>query len=189
VYYWIFFDAQVFFPKFVISKFSKLWCKVCIGCLPSLESTLIAWIWNLRQHKLSLANNTPKILHNSTILGYHIYMYGFHLKGSKYMAHTVEQKKLARRNTRCQFHQHYKRHFGSFFYVHVTRKSCQNETFVQKLRAYNVDGIDGIGGTKNWLEHTHQHQTHTCSIQVLLTALIFVQKCPFVRTYASQKKT
>ncbi len=36
----------------------------------------------------------------------------------------------------------YKHHFGSFFYVHVTRKSCQNTTFVRKIHTFNVDEID-----------------------------------------------
>jgi len=30
----------------------------------------------------------------------------------------------------------------SFFYVHVTRKSCQNATFVRIFRTFNVDEID-----------------------------------------------
>jgi hypothetical protein len=30
----------------------------------------------------------------------------------------------------------------SFFYVHVTRKSCQNAMFVQKICTFNVDEID-----------------------------------------------
>jgi len=30
----------------------------------------------------------------------------------------------------------------SFFYVHVTRKSCQNVTFVQKILTFNIDEID-----------------------------------------------
>ncbi len=32
--------------------------------------------------------------------------------------------------------------FGSFLNVHVTRKSCQNVTFVQKMRVKNVDEIE-----------------------------------------------
>jgi hypothetical protein len=35
--------------------------------------------------------------------------------------------------------------FVSFFNIHVTRKSCQNVTFVQKMRAKNVDEIDTRG--------------------------------------------
>jgi len=45
----------------------------------------------------------------------------------------------------CQFHQHFMYQFfvrTSFFYVHVTRKSCQNVTFVQKICTFNVDEID-----------------------------------------------
>jgi len=51
-----------------------------------------------------------------------------------------EQQKL-----RCQFHQHFTYKFFvqiSFFYVHVTRKSCQNATFVWKICTFNVDKID-----------------------------------------------
>jgi len=46
---------------------------------------------------------------------------------------------------RCQFHQRFTHEFfvqTSFFYVHVTRKSCQNATFVQKMHTKNVDEID-----------------------------------------------
>jgi hypothetical protein len=32
--------------------------------------------------------------------------------------------------------------FSSFFNIHVARKSCQNVTFIQKMRAKNVDEID-----------------------------------------------
>ncbi len=44
--------------------------------------------------------------------------------------------KILRSIPRCQFHQHFTYEFfvrRSFFYVHVTRKSCQNTTFVQKF--------------------------------------------------------
>jgi len=46
---------------------------------------------------------------------------------------------------RCQFHQHFTYEFfvpTSFFYVHVTRKSCRNATIVRKICTYNVDEID-----------------------------------------------
>ncbi len=36
----------------------------------------------------------------------------------------------------------YKRRFGSFYYVHVTRKKAAEMTFVQKTRSFNVDEID-----------------------------------------------
>ncbi len=44
-----------------------------------------------------------------------------------------------------QFHQRYTYKYfirTSFFYVHVTRKSCQNATFVQFFCTFNVDEID-----------------------------------------------
>ncbi len=47
----------------------------------------------------------------------------------------------------CQFHQHYtyeflyKRRFGSFFYIHVTRKKAAKTTFARKIRTNNVDEI------------------------------------------------
>jgi len=49
-------------------------------------------------------------------------------------------------STRCQFHQRYrwcfsyKRSFGSFFYVHVTREMLLKQ---RKTCVYNVDEIDG----------------------------------------------
>jgi len=48
--------------------------------------------------------------------------------------------------SRCQFHQHFTYKFfvqSSFFYTHVTRKSCQNATCVRNIRTFNVDEIDG----------------------------------------------
>jgi len=36
----------------------------------------------------------------------------------------------------------YERRFGSFYYVHVTRKKADETTFVRKLRTFNVDEID-----------------------------------------------
>jgi len=47
--------------------------------------------------------------------------------------------------SRCQFHQHFMYKFfvrTSFFYVHVTRKSCQNATFVRKICTFHFDEID-----------------------------------------------
>ncbi len=47
--------------------------------------------------------------------------------------------------SRCQFHQHFRYEIfvlTSFFYVHETRKSCQNAKFVQKIHTFNVDEID-----------------------------------------------
>ncbi len=47
-----------------------------------------------------------------------------------------------------QFHQHYMPHisyeslFGSFYYIHVTRKKAAKKTFVWKKLANNVDEID-----------------------------------------------
>jgi len=38
--------------------------------------------------------------------------------------------------------------FGSFYYVRLTRKSCQNATFVQKICTFNVDEIDGRSSWK-----------------------------------------
>jgi len=46
---------------------------------------------------------------------------------------------------RRRFHQHFMYKFflrTSFFYVHVTRKSCQNVMFVQKICTFNIDEID-----------------------------------------------
>jgi len=46
----------------------------------------------------------------------------------------------------CQFQQHFTYEFfvrTSFFYVHVTRKSCQNVMFVRKICTFNLDEIDG----------------------------------------------
>jgi len=37
-----------------------------------------------------------------------------------------------------------------FFYVHVTRKSCQNATFVQKICTFNVDEIDSCKQIGKW---------------------------------------
>jgi len=37
----------------------------------------------------------------------------------------------------------YKRCFGSFYYVHVTRKNPAETMFVRKICAFNVDEIDG----------------------------------------------
>ncbi len=36
----------------------------------------------------------------------------------------------------------YEHHFGSFFYVHVTRKKAAEMTFMQKMRTFNNDEID-----------------------------------------------
>jgi len=36
----------------------------------------------------------------------------------------------------------YKSLFGSFFYLHVTREKLTKKTFLQKMRAKNVDEID-----------------------------------------------
>ncbi len=36
----------------------------------------------------------------------------------------------------------YERHFGSFFYIHVTRKKAAETTFIQKIRTFIVDEID-----------------------------------------------
>ncbi len=36
----------------------------------------------------------------------------------------------------------YEHRFGSFFYIHVTRKKVAKTTFVQKICVYNVDEID-----------------------------------------------
>jgi hypothetical protein len=47
--------------------------------------------------------------------------------------------------SRCQFHQPFTyKFFGRtlFFYIHVTRKSCQNATFVQKICTFKSDEID-----------------------------------------------
>ncbi len=38
-----------------------------------------------------------------------------------------------------------------FFYVHVTRKSCRNVTFVQKIRTFNVDEIDTRQRSFDWI--------------------------------------
>ena len=49
-------------------------------------------------------------------------------------------------DSRCQFHQHIMCEYfvrTLIFYVHVTRKSCQNVTFVLKIRTFNIDEIDG----------------------------------------------
>jgi len=49
-------------------------------------------------------------------------------------------------SSRCQFHQHFTYEFfvrTSFFYIHVSRKSCQNVMFVPKICTFNVDEIDG----------------------------------------------
>jgi len=54
---------------------------------------------------------------------------------------------------RCQFHQHFTYPFfvrTSFFYVHVTRKSFQNATFVRKIRRFKVDEID-----HRWCRNDH----------------------------------
>jgi len=60
-------------------------------------------------------------------------------------------------------------HFGSFYYVHVTRKSCQNDVCTKK-RAFYVDEIDGSleCTTPNWyLDFTDaafiQSMTATCT--------------------------
>jgi len=37
----------------------------------------------------------------------------------------------------------HERHFGSFFYAHISRKKATKMTFVQKTRAFNIDEIDG----------------------------------------------
>jgi len=37
----------------------------------------------------------------------------------------------------------YECHFGSFYYVHVTRKKLPKPTIVQKICAFNVAEIDG----------------------------------------------
>jgi hypothetical protein len=52
---------------------------------------------------------------------------------------------LSKISTGCQFHQHFMYNFfvrTSFFYIHITRKSCRNATFVRKIRTFNVDEID-----------------------------------------------
>jgi len=56
------------------------------------------------------------------------------------------------------FHQHFTYEFfvrTSFFYVHVTRKSCWNTTFVRKICTFNVDEIDysirSTGSTTSWM--------------------------------------
>jgi hypothetical protein len=52
-------------------------------------------------------------------------------------------------DTWSQFHQRYMYKSvvqTSFFYVHVTRKSCRNATLVQKTCAFNVDEIDTWSG-------------------------------------------
>jgi len=36
----------------------------------------------------------------------------------------------------------YKCRFGSFYYVHVTRKKAAEMKFVRKICAYNIDEID-----------------------------------------------
>ncbi len=39
----------------------------------------------------------------------------------------------------------YERHFGSFYYVHVTRKKADKTTSVQKIHVFNIDEIDYRG--------------------------------------------
>jgi len=53
---------------------------------------------------------------------------------STYQSSPPTPARLTRR-TRCQFHQHftYKRHFGSFFYVHVTREKLTKQRSYEKF--------------------------------------------------------
>jgi len=43
----------------------------------------------------------------------------------------------------------YERHFGSFFYVHVTREKLPKLRFLQKFCAQNVDEIDTCYADEN----------------------------------------
>ncbi len=45
----------------------------------------------------------------------------------------------------------YERRFGSFQYVHVTRKKAAETKFVQKICAFNVDEIDYMPTSNYWL--------------------------------------
>ncbi len=77
-----------------------------------------------------------------------------------------------------QFHQHFTYKFfvrTSFFYVHVTRKSCQNATFVWKICMFNVDEI-------YYLSQFHQNFKCKFCIQKQIEQLFssYVQLCNFL---------
>ncbi len=75
--------------------------------------------------------------------------------------------------TTCrQFHQNYTYKYfvrTSFFYVHVTRKSCQNATFVRIFRTFNVDEIDTC-------RQFHQHYTREFFLRMSFRLLFYVRK-------------
>jgi len=48
----------------------------------------------------------------------------------------------------------YEHCFGSFYYVHVTRKKAAKTTFIRKICSFNIDEIDG---------RCHFQQLFTCS--------------------------
>jgi len=107
-------------------------------------------------HTLSFALFLPDTLflslsvslsHTPTLFFTHTHTQTLFLSHTLYLSHSSK-------DIRCQFHQHFMYKFFvqmSFFYVHVTRKSCQNLTFVQKIRMFNVDEIDGRSFSKRWL--------------------------------------
>ncbi len=81
---------------------------------------------------------------------YSCYVLALNKLSCKKRAHKMLMKLSLDGATRCQFHQHfsYKRWFGSFFYIHVTRKKAAEMT--QFLFNHNV--VSDLGVWSMFLE-------------------------------------